>query len=198
MDSEPASTSAGSSGSHAVRLLSDPQVHPALQTGAFELWRLERTAVANSITRAVSLTGAERAVAGIPDCGFRRPAFRMVGREIVVDAAVFTDLRTVGARGAATFGPAGEIVGRIVADGHAPRNVVKLLVHAGVIDANVHLIATVAIMAEDRDGAGHWLRLLSDDRFWTDRDGRDVYAFGVRVSPAGLIRVVNPNSLHDG
>lgn len=198
MDSKPGPTLAGSNSSHAVRLLSDPIVHPALQAGAFEVWRLERTAVANSITRAVPLTGAERAVAGIPDCGFRRPVFRMVGREIVVDAAVFSDLRTVRVRGAATFGPAGEIIGRVVAEGNAPRNLVKLLVHAGVIDANVHLVAAVAITAEGRDDAGHWFRLLSDDRFWTDRDGRDLYAFGVRVSPAGLIRVVNPNSLHDG
>lgn len=178
--------------------LAESQVHPTLQVGSLDVWQLERSAVANSVTRAVALTGAERAVAGIPECGFGKPVFRIVGREVVVDAAVFTDLRTVRARRAATLGPAGEIVGRIVANGHDPRNVVKLLVHAGVIDANVHLMATVAVVAEGRDVSGHWFRLLSDDRFWTDRDGRDLYAFGVRVSPAGLIRIVNPHSLDDG
>lgn len=173
-----------------------PAIHPELLAGADELWHLERSAVSGRITRAVALHGGEEAVAGMPACGFPRPVFRMTGGEVVVDAALFSDLRTVPARAAATLGPAGETIGRIVTRDHDPREVVKLLVHAGVIDANVRLVATVAIVAEGRDDAGRWFRLLSDDRAWTGRDGRDLYAFGVRVSPSGTIRLVNPNSLH--
>lgn len=181
-----------------IRLPPHAPLHPAMRDGPLHVWHLRRTGTAKSVFRAVHLTGAERAMAGLPGCGFATHVFRIVDREIVVDATVFTDLKTVRARHAATLGPAGEAIGQLVATGHEPRNIVKLLVHAGVIEANIHALATVAVMAEGRDAAGHWFRLLSDDRFRTDREGRDLYAFGVRISPAGMIRVTNPHSLPIG
>lgn len=173
-------------------------LHPAMGNDPLEVWHLKRVGCVRSVTRAVHLTGAEHAAAGIPSCGFATPVFRTVGRETVVDAAVFTDLRTVRTRHAATFDPAGEAIGRLVVMGHEPRDVVKLLVHAGVIDSGSHAETTVAVMAEGHDDEGYWFRLLAEDQSRADHEHCNLYAFGVRVSPIGMMFVTNPHFLPGG
>lgn len=181
-----------------VRSSQGVPLHPAMSNDPLQVWHLERGGCVRSVTRAVHLTGAEQAAAGIPGCGFATPVFRTVGRETVVDAAIFTDLRTVRTRHAATFDPAGEAIGRLVVMGHEPRDVVKLLVHAGVIDSGSAAKTAVAVMAEGHDDEGHWFRLLAEERSRADQEHRDLYAFGVRVSPIGMMFVTNPNSLPGG
>lgn len=160
-----------------------------------ETWKLERNPVAQPLVKARRITTADQAVPGIPPCGFERPVFWKGEDGIVVDGAVFTDLRTVMGRRAATFAPAGEPVGRIVGRGHESRQVVKLLVHAGVIDANIHVAATVEVVAAGCDADGDWFRLASDASFWTSRENRERFEFGARVAETGEIRVVNAASL---
>lgn len=158
-------------------------------TPVVEVWQLERNPVAQSIVRARHIAATDRAVAGIPACGFERPVFWRADDEIVVDETVFSELRTVQARRAATFAPAGELVGRVAARGRDPLDIVKLLVHAGVIDATIHVAATVHVLAAGRDATGAWFRLASDARFWTDREHHERFEFGVRILDSGEIHV---------
>lgn len=162
---------------------------------ASKTWDLQRNPVAQPMVRARGIAAADRPVAGIPPCGFEQPVFWQAADGVVVDATVFTDLKAVQGRRAATLGVAGAEVGRIIVRGHDPLEVVKLLVHAGVIDANIHAAATVGVVATGRDDGGAWFRLESDARFWTNRENRERFAFGVRVSDEGDIRVVPPGSL---
>lgn len=171
--------------------------HTAMNTAKpeSEVWILERNPVAEPLVRARGITAADEAVPGIPPCGFDRPVFWQTADAIVVDEAAFSDLKTVPGRRAATFAAEGERVGRIVAPGHDPRQVVKLLVHAGIIDANIHASATVEMLAAGHAGGDAWFRLASDASYWTDREHRERFEFGVRVSAAGDILVVHPRSL---
>jgi len=162
---------------------------------AQETWSLERNPVAQPLVRARPITTADRPVPGITPCGFGRPVFWQAADGIVVDEAFFSDLKTVHCRRATTFGPEGERVGRIVGRGHDSRQVVKLLVHAGVIDANIHAAATVDVVAGGHDASGDWFRLKSDASFWTNRENHERFEFAVRVSETGEIRVVHPRSL---
>lgn len=160
-----------------------------------ETWSLQRNPVAQPIVRARRLTAMDQPVPDIPSCGFEELVFVRAADEIAVNMAVFGDLTTVACRRAAAFGSEGERVGRIVTRGLDSRQVVKLLVHAGIIDATIHVAATVAVAAAGHDVGGDWLLLTSDATYWTNREHHERFEFGVRISVTGEIRVVNPRSL---
>jgi hypothetical protein len=180
----------------------EPTAKPARSQGSaatvdstVETWQLERNPVAQPLVRARPITAADRPVPNIPPCGFERPVFWEGDDGIVVDATAFSDLRTVQGRRASAAGAAGSLVGRVVHDGQDARLVVKLLVHAGVIDAGIHAATTVTLVAAGRDGDGEWFRLASDARYWTNREHHEPFTFGVRVSAAGEVRVLDARAL---
>ena len=158
-----------------------------------ERWELEENRLSGRIIQAREITKSDKPVAGIPPCGFPRPVFWSAAGGIVVDRNYLTDLTVVHARRSRELGPEGAVVGRVLDTKRDPRQVVKLLVLAGVVDANIHVVATVSLMEEGRDPQGYWCRLISDDRFWTNSENRVVYDFAVRVSTEGEIRLMHVN-----
>lgn len=159
--------------------------------GPVERWQLERNPIAAPLIPARRIVLSDERVPGIPACGFSRPVFWNSGHEVVVDQDLFTDLRTVRARQARGLDPEGIVVGRVRHPKHDPRQVVKLLVTSGVVDANIHVVATVSLMEEGRNSRGYWARLISDDRFWTNRENRMLYDFAVVISFEGEIRLMD-------
>ncbi|NUQ62876.1 MAG: hypothetical protein HUU20_10325 [Pirellulales bacterium] len=156
-----------------------------------ECWQLERNPVACPLVPAREITESYAPVRGIPPCGFKGPVFWESSGQAVVDRALFTDLRTVRARQARELPPGGAIIGRILDTKHDPRQVVKLLVLSGIVDANIHVVATISLMEEGHDAKGYWCRLVSDDRYWTNQENRVLYDFALRLSPQGEIRLVH-------
>jgi hypothetical protein len=160
-----------------------------------EAWELQRNPVAQPRVRARAITADDRPVEGIPACGFDRPVFWQADDEVVVDRTRFTDLTAVQGRLAEQFADTGKAVGRLVDRRQSGLEVVKLLVHAGIVDANIHAAATVTLVAAGRDGEGEWFKLASDARYWTNQENREIFEFGVRVAESGEIRVLNPRTL---
>lgn len=156
-----------------------------------ERWELERNPVAVVRIPARRIADSDEPILGIPGCGFSRPVFWSSGVEVVVDSGLFGDLRTVHARQAQELGPDGIVVGRVRDAKHDPRQTVQLLVTSGVVDANIHVVATVSLLEEGQDAHGYWARLVSDDRFWTNQENRVLYDFAVQISAEGEIRLMN-------
>jgi hypothetical protein len=156
-----------------------------------ERWELERNPIAVARIPARRIADSDEPILGIPRCGFSRPVFWSSGDEVVVDSGLFSDLRTVQARQAQKLGPDGIVVGRVRDAKHDPRQIVQLLVRSGVVDANIHVVATVSLLEEGRDAHGYWARLVSDDRFWTNQENRVLYDFAMRISDEGEIRLMN-------
>ena len=158
-----------------------------------EQWQLEKNRLSGRIIQAREITESDRPVADIPACGFAGPVFWDSVGGSVADRNHFSDLQVVHARLARQLGPEGVIVGRVLDTNRDPRQVVKLLVLSGVVDANIHVVATVSLMEEGRDSQGYWCRLVSDDRYWTNGENRIIYDFAVRISTKGEIRLMHVN-----
>ncbi len=162
---------------------------------AIEVWTVERNPITAPIVPARDVSKADSPVPGIPECGFERPVFWNLDESPVVDRAVFTDLRSVKARSNRDLPKDGLLVGSILDSKHRPRDVIKLLVTSGVIDANIHVVATIHVMEEGKDSQGHWVKLVSDDRYWTNKEHQVFYDFAVHVSDRGEIRLVSVTKL---
>lgn len=159
-------------------------------------WRLERNPIAARTVPAREIVESNKPVNDIPPCGFAKPVFWFSSDQtVVVDRNQFTDLRTVRGQQSKELGPEGILIGRMLETKRDPRQVVKLLVLSGVVDANIHVVATVSLMEEGRDDQGYWCRLVSDDRYWTNQENRVLYDFAIRISSGGEIRLMHVNSM---
>lgn len=106
----------------------------------------------------------------------------------VVDEKVFSDLRKVRGELADKLEPAGVVVGRVKATKFDPVRLVQFLVTSGVIDANLHVDATITGTHYTAD-SGDWFALHSDDLFTTMRTSTISYNFGVHIAKDGTIRL---------
>lgn len=107
----------------------------------------------------------------------------------VVDERVFTDLRKVNGETAEKLGQDGVVIGRVKLKEYDPVELVRFLVSSGIVDANIHIHATVTGTYFASDD-GHWFSLHSDDPYWTNTDNIARYDFGIHISSDGTIRMV--------
>lgn len=112
------------------------------------------------------------------------------GYACVVDENVFTDLRMVRGQDAATLDDGGVVVGRVKLTEYDPVELVRFLVASGIVDANIHIEATVT-GSHHRSEAGDWFALHSDDPYWTNRANHERYDFGIHIASDGTIRLIN-------
>lgn len=155
-------------------------------------WEIERNPVQQARVPAGARPEGAQPVRDVPTDGFQGPVFWTDDVRVTVDECLFSELRSVPARQVEGLTDEQRLVGRYVGPRTPPRRVVKLLVCSGVINANTHGRATVRVLEEREDRDGYWALLSSDDRFWTNRENRVEYRFGVRVTPDGAISVTPP------
>jgi hypothetical protein len=116
------------------------------------------------------------------------------GYASVVDEKVFTDLRMVRGQDAAKLGAEGIEIGRVKLDKYDPVELAQFLVGSGIVDANIHILASVTGTHFTND-AGHWFDLHSDDPYWTNQANHARYSFGLHIAPDGVIRMINPSQI---
>jgi hypothetical protein len=112
------------------------------------------------------------------------------GYSSVVNEDVFTDLRMVRGKDAGALDPDGIAVGRVKLKDYDPVEVVQFLVASGIVDANIHVRASIS-GSHFTSEAGEWFSLHSDDPYWTNRENHERYDFGVHIATNGTIRLIN-------
>lgn len=119
-----------------------------------------------------------------PDLKYRN------GYSSVVDEKCFTDLRTFSGQSAKTLNREAIRVGRIKLKKFQPVHLVHFLVSSGIVDANLHIMATVTGTYYESD-AGSWFSLNSSDPYWTNKQNHAYYSFAIYISREGEIFVMN-------
>ena len=59
----------------------------------------------------------------------------------------------------------------------------------GVVDANLHVEATICLIAQTELGALYWALLVSEDPYWTNEKHVEIYDFAVSVDGSGCVRL---------
>ena len=111
------------------------------------------------------------------------------GYASVVDENVFTNLRIVNGTNADKLNLDGVVIGRVKLEEYDPVELVYFLVESGIVDANIHMTATVRCTHFSSDN-GDWFSLHSSDRYWTNQENHVNYAFGIHIGEDGTIRMV--------
>jgi hypothetical protein len=112
------------------------------------------------------------------------------GYASVVDEQAFTDLRQVRAQDAENLDSDGIEIGRVKLKRYDPLDLAHFLIASGIVDANIHVQATVTGSHFPSD-TGHWFRFHSDDPYWTMKKNQASYDFGLHIAPDGTIRMIN-------
>ena len=112
------------------------------------------------------------------------------GYTSVVDENVFTDLKMVDGDDASKLDMGGIEIGRVKIDDYDPLELAKFLVASGIVDANIHIRATITGTHSTSD-QGEWFALHSDDPYWTNKSNHASYSFGIHIAKDGTIRMIN-------
>lgn len=59
----------------------------------------------------------------------------------------------------------------------------------GVVDANLHVEATIFLIDQTERGDSHWALLVSEDPYWTNEMHIEIYDFAVSVDGSGCVRL---------
>lgn len=112
------------------------------------------------------------------------------GYASVVDKDTFTDLRIVDGQSASKLGPEGIVIGRVKLEKYDPVELVEFLVTTGIVNANLHVEATVT-GTHTTSPQGDWFSLHSIDPYWTNSRNTARYSFGIHIAKDGTMRMIN-------
>lgn len=113
----------------------------------------------------------------------------------VLEDSRFESLTESRAKLASQLDEAGTFIGKYVGDDLSEHDIVGYLLDNHIVDANLHIVATIYLMAEGHDETGYWALLVSEDPYWTNQENLDIYPFAIRINQDGELWLHNAETV---